>query len=101
MNSKKNQAQWNTSKYEKMTWTIVGDAETLDGAEILQTSRRFWDWVTGRRRGCRRCKGAASSPGGIILFDSRFFLHGDQESLESVVDGEKARQRDRNFWQGG
>jgi hypothetical protein len=59
--------------------TVIEDAATLDGADILQTSRRFKEWV-----------GTNSS-----WYSPRHdvFLHVDEESLESVVDDAKAREQ--------
>jgi hypothetical protein len=40
--------QWGTgdlSVYDKIDWTVIEDAETLDGASILDTTRKFRAWV--------------------------------------------------------
>ncbi|KAJ4303910.1 hypothetical protein N0V88_001510 [Collariella sp. IMI 366227] len=76
--------------YAHMHWTILEDAAALDGADILETTRRFVEWVD-------------QGPGGLELVDSvlgttmaeantpryNFFFHVDEESLESVVDDVK------------
>lgn len=83
---------WGTgdlSVYDKMDWTVIEDAETLDGASILDTTRKFKAWVGVDGR---------TEMQGSILTDTwqnvpryKFFMHVDEESLESVVDDEKAR----------
>lgn len=90
--------RWDTealSIYDKMTWTIIEDAEALHGASILDTSRRFRDWVgaVGREemQGSTFTDTWYSSP----RYD--FFIHVDEESLESVVDDKKARQASEYF----
>lgn len=46
--------------YEKMAWTIIEDAEALDGADILHTSRMFEEWVT-KRQGAQELRGREAS----------------------------------------
>ena len=31
--------------HDRLSWTIIEDADTLDGADIVETSRRFKDWA--------------------------------------------------------
>lgn len=80
--------RWGTEDlalYDKMELTVIEDAETLDGASILDTTRKFQAYVDGERT--EETQGYECTP--------RYhnFVHVDEESLESVVDDEKARER--------
>jgi hypothetical protein len=82
--------------YDNLAWTIIEDAETLDGAGIVETSRRFREWVEGPGR--QEMQGSVfageESPSWPRYY---YFLHVDEESLESVVDDEKAREASGYF----
>jgi hypothetical protein len=71
--------------YDKMELTVIEDAETLDGASILDTTRKFQAYVDAERT--EETQGYECTP--------RYhnFVHVDEESLESVVDDEKAKER--------
>jgi hypothetical protein len=74
--------------YDRMDWTIFEDAETLDGADLVQTSRLFHEWWTKGQGAQERRESLLAAK----LQDSpryTYFLHVDEESLESVVDEEK------------
>ncbi|KAJ4286387.1 hypothetical protein N0V88_008010 [Collariella sp. IMI 366227] len=76
--------------YARMRWTIFEDAAALDGADILETTRRFVEWVD-RGPGGQELVGSVF---GTTMAKTRtprhnFFFHVDEESLESVVDDEK------------
>ncbi|KAB5580240.1 hypothetical protein GE09DRAFT_1081429 [Coniochaeta sp. 2T2.1] len=87
------------SLYDKMDWTVIENAETLDGASILDTTRRFRAWVESNERVENRDDAGRlpDNQGSILthVWQSEvryhFFMHVDEESLESVVDDEKAR----------
>ncbi|KAB5514887.1 hypothetical protein GE09DRAFT_1161438, partial [Coniochaeta sp. 2T2.1] len=87
------------SLYDKMDWTVIEDAETLDGASILDTTRRFRAWVEANVRVENRDdvgrvpENQGSTFTHVWQSEVRyhFFMHVDEESLESVVDDEKAR----------
>lgn len=80
--------------YDKMAWTIIEDAGTLDGASIVDTSHRFREWGSA---------GKEEMQGSVLTdtwhYDTRylFYMHVDEESLESVVGDEKARERSGYF----
>jgi hypothetical protein len=84
------------SVYDRMQWTIIEDAAALDGADIVETSRRFEEWVH-RGPGRQEMVGTKFSP--TMHYSPRYtmFLHVDEESLESVVDDVKARERGGYF----
>ncbi|RKU48603.1 hypothetical protein DL546_008714 [Coniochaeta pulveracea] len=77
--------------YANLVWTVIEDADTLDGASYLDTSRRFEAWLESEGKHEKR----------EIKFPNMwrncprysYFLHVDQESLESVVDDEKAKTK--------
>jgi hypothetical protein len=77
--------------YDSLAWTIIQDADTLDGAGIVETSRRFREWIEG--------PGRQEMQESVFAGEEwpywpryRYFLHVDEESLESVVDDKKARE---------
>jgi hypothetical protein len=70
--------------YDKMELTVIEDAETLDGASILDTTRKFQAYVEEERT--EETQGYECTP------RYHHFVHVDEESLESVVDDEKARE---------
>ncbi|KAK4125406.1 hypothetical protein N657DRAFT_631721 [Parathielavia appendiculata] len=82
--------------YSRMRWTVFEDAAGLDGADIAETSRRFIDLVQ-RGPGGEELAGSAftSIIGGTPRHE--FFLHVDEESLESVVDDAKAKEKSGYF----
>lgn len=73
-----------------MQWTIIEDAAALDGADIVETSRRFKEWVDCGP-GRQEMVGTKFSP--LYNYSPRYtmFLHIDEDSLERVVDDAKAR----------
>jgi hypothetical protein len=75
------------SVFDKMAWTVIEDAETLDGASILETSNRFI--MRAEIKHEEETMGIRS-----LTPRHNFFIHVDEESLESVVDEEKARDRE-------
>ncbi|KAK4119503.1 hypothetical protein N657DRAFT_650158 [Parathielavia appendiculata] len=80
-----------------LRWTIIEDAAALDDADILETSHRFKDWVE-RGPGSQEIQGSAYSP--LWHPDCpryNWFVHVDEESLESVVDDVKAKEKDGYF----
>ncbi|KAL2126340.1 hypothetical protein VTI74DRAFT_1161 [Chaetomium olivicolor] len=77
--------------YDHIRWTIIEDAAALDGADILETSRRFVDWVD-QGPGRQEMQGSAFTSTWHYCPRYTFFLHVDEESLESVVDDAKARE---------
>jgi len=89
------------SVYDKMDWTVMEDAETLDGASMLDTSRKFRAWVKADGRAELQGTALAHSatwrdaPG---LPRYCYFMHVDEQSLESVMDDEKARDRDAGYF---
>jgi hypothetical protein len=77
--------------HDSLVWTIIEDPATLDGAGIVETSRRFREWIEG--------PGGQEMQGSVFADDEfpywpryHYFLHVDEESLESVVDDAKARE---------
>ena len=78
------------SVHDRIEWTIIEDAATLDGADIVQTSRRFKEWVE-RGPGRKEMVNTKFSPTWNYSPRYSMFLHVDEESLESVVDDAKAR----------
>ncbi|KAJ4305961.1 hypothetical protein N0V88_000751 [Collariella sp. IMI 366227] len=76
--------------YARMRWTIFEDAAVLDGADILETTRRFVEWVD-RGPGGQELVGSVFGTTMAKTNTPRhnFFFHVDEESLESVVDDEK------------
>jgi molybdenum-dependent DNA-binding transcriptional regulator ModE len=79
--------------YDRMAWTIVEDAEALEGASLVTTARRFVEWVEGPE-GRQDREGSVFDTDAFPVYGPRytFFLHADEESLESVVDDAKARE---------
>ncbi|KAK4149974.1 hypothetical protein C8A00DRAFT_18416 [Chaetomidium leptoderma] len=77
--------------YDRMEWTIIEDAAALDGADIVETSRRFREWIDWGP-GRQEMVGTKLSPTLDRYVRYTTFLHIDEESLESVVDDAKARE---------
>jgi hypothetical protein len=78
--------------HERLRWTIIEDAAALEGANILETSRRFEDWaLRPGGPGVQERQGTKFPPGWRSSLPLRynFFLHVDEESLESVMEGPK------------
>lgn len=82
--------------YDKMDWTVIEDAETLDGASILDTSRKFRAWVEANGR--VEIHGSIFTDVWPNIPRYSFFMYVDEESLESVVDEEKAKDRDAGYF---
>jgi hypothetical protein len=92
--------------YARIRWTVFEDAAALDGASIGETSRRFIEWVEPGP-GAQELVGSvfapiraqASAPTRAQAGTPRhnFYLHVDEESLESVVDDAKAREEGGYF----
>lgn len=84
------------SVYDRMTWTVIEDTETLDGASILEATRNFGAWV--------KADGRAEMEGSTLTDTCHpeprymFFIYVDEESLESVVDEEKAADWTAGFF---
>lgn len=81
--------------YDSMAWTIIEDPETLDGASIVEMSRKFGEWV--EREGRQEMQGSIFTDTWVYCPRYSFFMHVDEESLESVVDDEKAREESGYF----
>lgn len=77
--------------YDIMAWTVIEDAETLDGAGILDKTRKFLEWVENEDK--EEMKGSVFN-GLHAPYTPRYsyFLHMDGKSLESVAVDEKARE---------
>jgi hypothetical protein len=75
------------SIYDKIDWTVIEDAEALEGASIIDTSRMFLAWRDG--------DGKSEKQVGPRY---HYFMHVDEESLESVVDDEKAKDRNTGYF---
>ncbi|KAB5511427.1 hypothetical protein GE09DRAFT_1164984 [Coniochaeta sp. 2T2.1] len=81
------------SVYDKMDWTVIENAETLDGASILDTTRKFRAWVEadGRAENQGSVRTLPVNQGSVFteIWQSEpryhFFMHVDEESLESIV----------------
>ncbi|KAK4032562.1 hypothetical protein C8A01DRAFT_40998 [Parachaetomium inaequale] len=84
--------------YARMRWTVFEDAAALDDAGIVETSRRFVEWVE-QGPGGRELAGSVFGPTIAETDTPRhiFFLYVDEESLESVVDDTKARAKGGYF----
>jgi hypothetical protein len=84
--------------YARMRWTVFEDAAALDGASIGETSRRFIEWVEPGP-GAQELVGSVFAPTRAQAGTPRhaFYLHVDEESLESVVDDAKAREEGGYF----
>ncbi|KAH8912181.1 hypothetical protein BR93DRAFT_922132 [Coniochaeta sp. PMI_546] len=80
--------------YASMAWTIIEDAETLEGASLATTAQKFIEWVEGPEGRQDREGSLFDTDDAIPVYGPRytFFLHADEESLESVVDDAKARE---------
>ena len=92
-----NYFEWTATEdvYDSMAWTIIEDADKLDSADIVETSRRFKDWVGNQ--GKQEMQGSVLSDAWHYYPRYIFFIHVDEESLESVVDDVKARKEDGYF----
>lgn len=75
--------------YDSLSWTIIEDADNLDGADIVKTSRRFKDWADSQ--GKQEMEGSEFSNTWGCWPRCNYFMHVDEESLESVVDAAKAK----------
>lgn len=78
--------------HERLRWTIIEDAAALEGANVLETSRRFDDWAhRPGGPGVQERQGTEIPPRWRASYSPRyaFFLHVDEESLESVMEGPK------------
>lgn len=84
--------------YEKKVWTVFEDPAGLDGADLIETSRRFvrWAWSGDGSREWEQEQKPDGSPHAIGYTPSQprywFYLHVDEESLQSVMDEDKARK---------
>ncbi|KAK4102847.1 hypothetical protein N658DRAFT_494912 [Parathielavia hyrcaniae] len=81
------------SVHDRLCWTVIEDPVGLDDADIFETTRRFNEWV-------ERGPGRQERPAGVVPDDCpryTWFVHVDEESLESIVDDVKARERDGYF----
>jgi hypothetical protein len=82
--------------HARMRWTVFEDAAALDGASIGETSRRFVEWVE-LGPGGQELVGSVFAPNLAATARHTFFLHVDEESLESVADDAKAREKGGYF----
>jgi hypothetical protein len=76
--------------YDRMAWTVIEDPQKLEGASILTTTHKFRSWLD--TNGTAEVQGSAFPD--VERHNApryRYFMHVDEESLESVVDQEKAR----------
>ncbi|OIW33190.1 hypothetical protein CONLIGDRAFT_711122 [Coniochaeta ligniaria NRRL 30616] len=80
--------------YASMVWTIIEDAETLEGASLATTAQKFVEWVEGPEGRQDREGSLFDADDAPPVYGPRytFYLHADEESLESVVDDAKARE---------
>jgi hypothetical protein len=79
--------------HASMVGTVIED-QALEGASLETTSRRFMEWVETKGREELQESTFVSGPGHRIQeFAPRYcyYLHVDEESMESVVDKDKAR----------
>ncbi|KAK3312079.1 hypothetical protein B0H66DRAFT_570021 [Apodospora peruviana] len=91
---------------DKLTWTIIEDAITLEGASLATTAQLFVDWVEGPG-GQQDREGSIFDTNAYDDFKDtkvynygaryNFYLHADEESVESVVDDAKAGRADGYF----
>lgn len=81
--------------YTSLVWTVIEDADTLDGASFLDTSRRFEAWLEGD--GSQEKQGSIFANTWSYCPRYTYFLNVDLESLESVVDDEKAKSKGGYF----
>jgi hypothetical protein len=81
--------------YDKLAWTIIEDTETLDGATILDTSRNFREWVENVGR--EELQGSVFKDPWYAAPRYSYFIYIDEESLQSVVVAEKAREPNGYF----
>ncbi|KAG7289199.1 hypothetical protein NEMBOFW57_005562 [Staphylotrichum longicolle] len=80
--------------YSRMRWTVFEDEATLDGADIVETSRRFVEWAE-RGPGGQELAGSVFPPNTAATARHTFFIHVDEETLESVADDAKATEKGR------
>lgn len=66
--------------HDHMAWTVIQDAEALDGADITETSRRFREWIEGP--GIEEMRGTALLAGKESPYCPRYrySLHVDEEN---------------------
>jgi hypothetical protein len=78
------------SVFDKMAWTVIEDAKTLDGANLLETTTRFEKWTAADKKEAR----------GLLSRTPRhnYFIYVDEESLESVVDEKKAGDKKTGYF---
>ena len=73
---------------------VIEDAETLDGADVMQTSKIFRAWVSAGGEGRQEMRGsvfeAETGKTWVACPRYTFFARVDEESLESVVGDEIA-----------
>jgi len=81
---------WMEDIHDSLVWTVIEDAETLDGADIVETSRTFEAWVGSQ--GKQEMEGSVFTTTRHYWPRYTYFMHVDDESLESVVDEAKARE---------
>ncbi len=65
--------------YDSMAWTIIEDAEALDGVSLEETSRRFQEWVK-KGPGREEMQGSVFRDTWIHYPRYSFFAHVDEES---------------------
>ena len=73
-----------------MAWTFIEDPQTLEGTSIFDTTHKFQAWLDANGRA--ELQGSAlTNLARHYAPRYRYFMHVDEESLESVVEEEKAR----------
>jgi hypothetical protein len=75
---------------ESMLWTIIEDPKMLDGASIEVTSDKFEQWV--KTDGRDEMQGSIFTDNWVYCPRYIYFIHVDDESLESVVNDQMADQ---------
>ncbi|KAK3372635.1 hypothetical protein B0H63DRAFT_453945 [Podospora didyma] len=81
-----------------LVWTVIHDRETLEGAGILDTSRRFAEW--DENEGKQEREGSKFTDTWNNCPRYTFFLRADENSVESVVDERQANdRRDEETWE--
>ena len=78
--------------YERIKWTVLEDPDTLDGADIVETSKVFRAWVSAGGEGRDEMHGSVFETDTDKMWVDypryTFFGRVDEESLESVVSDE-------------
>ena len=83
--------------YEMVIWTVIEDPATLDGADIVESSKMFTEWAEDDE-GKQKQEETDVGTRRVIPYYPRytFYLHADEEGMESVLNEEKAAREDGN-----